>query len=193
MMILGAVIILLVGYVLARPTLENLLGMELPAIVDLEQNAPDDAKPDSDDKSEKTIPKSDGSKKNASGGFRTTKLSNGRIQTPEGLIYNQNRLRHVMLHAKDIPDRDQRHGVFDANFENDVLSVIDQAYAKVLAKSRDVKTKNEDGRFVYTVNMKRKIGYEGGTVGKRNGHQDCRHIQLVLEKQNVITAYPIRR
>jgi len=211
-------LLLVAGYIYGRPTFEKWLGIELPAIV--EQDAAG-KKDDSGKNPERQTAKStspDSSSKNGSktksssgvndsgkrqtqkstatdnGGFKRTSLGNGRFETPNGLRFNQNRLEHVMLHAKDSLGK-PTHGVFDAKSEDDVLELIDAAYAKAkdTPNSRDVRSKKEDRRMVYTIDMKRKVGFTGGRNASNRGKKPCNHIRIVVENQNVITAFPLRQ
>jgi hypothetical protein len=55
----------------------------------------------------------------------------------------------------------------------------------------DVRSEKQNGRRVYTVNLRRRIGQVGGSEGERQGHPDCRFVRIVLENENeVISAYP---
>jgi hypothetical protein len=42
------------------------------------------------------------------------------------------------------------------------------------------------------VDLGRRIGYIGGQTGKRKNYPAASHLRLVLEGQNVITAFPDR-
>ena len=118
------------------------------------------------------------------------------FQSPAGLIYGPgsrhgHRLRHVMHHAHDDPQRAGPHGVFDSNDPGDVIRLIDDAYRLAQDKSKS-ETKQEQNRTVHTVNMNRRIGYVGGQSGARSNHPAATHLRLVLEKVHVITAFPVR-
>ena len=103
-----------------------------------------------------------------------------------------------MRHSHDIPDRQDSssHGVFDVDSQDDVFRLLDEAYKKVKSNSRDVSKQGADPRasfkkIVYTVNMKRRIGYLGGRKGKRDGNPALSKIVLVLGNDvEVVTAYP---
>ena len=104
----------------------------------------------------------------------------------------QHRLKHVMRHAVDQPNRPGKHGVFNgAGKQQAVLALIDEAYLKALRGGRDVQKKQEGSRIVYTVEMGRPVGYVGGQVGKQQGNPAAHQIRLVLEGTNVITAFPL--
>ncbi len=96
-----------------------------------------------------------------------------------------------MQHAKDDLSK-PKHGVFEGA-EHEILAVIDEAYEKAKKGGKDVRKSLQDERIAYIVNLGRKIGYVGGSSGKRDGNPDCHYLQLVLEDENVvITAYPTR-
>jgi hypothetical protein len=136
-------------------------------------------------------------KTNASAKIRWKKLGNSEYQSPAGLIYGPgsregHRFKHVLKHAKDQPDRPGKHGVFQSENQDDVFRLIDEAYQ--IAKKRgppDVAIKKDRSRTVYTVNMKRKIGYIGGQVGADRNHPVTYKIRFVLEGKKVITAFPM--
>lgn len=104
----------------------------------------------------------------------------------------KHRLLHVMKHAEDQPDRPGKHGVFDGDgVRKNILALIDEAYLKALAGGKNVNKKKEGTRVVYTVDMRRPIGYVGGRVGNQQGNPKAYRIRLVLEGTNVITAFPL--
>jgi len=102
------------------------------------------------------------------------------------------RLKHVMEHAVDNPDK-VIHGVFEKSDQNSVVALIDEAYMKTrVSGNRDVRQKRQGDRTVYTVHLDRRVGYVGGREGSRKGHPECRYIRIVLEDENsVVTAYPM--
>ena len=94
-----------------------------------------------------------------------------------------------MQHAKDDTTK-PIHGVFEGN-RDQILAVIDEAFLKTKKGGRDVRSEKQNNRLVYTVNLGRKIGYMGGSEGKRTNNPACRYVRIVLEDGNVvITAYP---
>jgi hypothetical protein len=94
-----------------------------------------------------------------------------------------------MQHAKDNPSKPV-HGVFDGD-RDEILAVIDEAFMKTKKGGSDVRSEKQNGRRVYTVNLRRRIGQVGGSEGERQGHPDCRFVRIVLENENeVISAYP---
>lgn len=118
------------------------------------------------------------------------------MESPAGLTYyvgnrGENRISHVMRHAEDNLSRPV-HGVFSGT-EEEIFALIDEAYQLSQAKSRWVEKKVEGDRVVYSVDMRRPIGYKGGKNGKRDGNPELTVLRLVVEKGNrVITAFPYR-
>lgn len=116
------------------------------------------------------------------------------FESTAGLLYvpggaEGHRLKHVMQHAKDNPSKPV-HGVFDGD-RDEILAVIDEAFMKAKKGGFDVRSEKQNGRRVYTVNLRRRIGQVGGSEGERQGHPDCRFVRIVLENENeVITAFP---
>lgn len=119
---------------------------------------------------------------------------NDRFLSPAGLLYvpgsqEGHRLKHVERHTVDDPGRPGSHGVFDGGMET-TLVMIDKAYRK--AKTGSQTSKQEDGgRTIYTVDMGTRVGYVGGSDGKRRRNPMARRVRLVLERNRVITAYPM--
>ncbi len=117
------------------------------------------------------------------------------LKSPAGLIYSdgprgEHRIEHVMRHADDITDRPV-HGVFDGDRVS-ILRVLDEAYKKVLTNSSDVDIDDSDANTVYTIDMHRRIGYEGGERGRDRKNRELKRIRLVLSGERVITAFPYR-
>jgi len=83
------------------------------------------------------------------------------------------------------------HGVFNGNRET-ILAVIDEAFL-LAEKGKPPKVqREEDGdRTVLVIDLGRKIGFMGGQAGKRRSFPPCRHLQLVVEGKEVVTAYPV--
>lgn len=195
-------------YVLVRPTAERTLGLGLPHLIEwgvtgsppVDNDLPEgttskkSAPPRSSPRSSKTVPMPSGEP--ALSSF-LTQTSNNVFESPAGLVYRRgsahgHRLKHIMAHAVDDPDRPGQHGVFDASDALEVFQLIDEAYEQALTGKR-TKTEREGRRTVYCIDLKRKIGTIGGESGNRRGHPSARHLQLVLDGKNVITAYPVRR
>ena len=104
---------------------------------------------------------------------------------PQGLT----RLEHVLRHARDLPNREGSHGVFDGGPKG-AIAVIDEAWR--LAKKRGMAPQVEGDRSAYTVALGRRIGYLGGEAGARRGHPSLQRVFLVVETDtsNLITAFP---
>ena len=119
------------------------------------------------------------------------------FQSTAGLLYlpgseEGHRLQHVMEHAEDEPER-PIHGVFEGD-QAAILRNIDIAYQRVLDKKSGVHAEESRDRIAYTIDLRNRIGYVGGQVGKRNDYPECRYLKLVLEDGNeVITAFPTNR
>ena len=118
------------------------------------------------------------------------------FESTAGLIYGPgsqqgHRTKHVLEHAKDQPNRQGSHGVFDGG-EDQVFATIDEAYLLVKQNSPQVKQEVDGDRTVYEVNMKRRIGFVGGQTGRRTGKPAANYVRLVLEDREVITAFPFK-
>jgi hypothetical protein len=120
------------------------------------------------------------------------------FQSSAGLIYRAgsedgHRLRHIMQHAKDNPEK-KIHGIFDGNGDrNIVLAVIDEAWLIARTGGSDVRSEHQNERRVFTINLRRRIGKLGGEEGKRRNYPECRYLRIVLENEHeVISAYPTR-
>ena len=101
------------------------------------------------------------------------------------------RLKHLMAHAVDEPNRPGQHGVFDNDDPSAVVALVDEAYLQAQA-GRDTRTQNEDERIVYDVNLRRRIGYVGGQSGNRRNRPTAKHLRIVVEGDRLITAFPIK-
>lgn len=125
------------------------------------------------------------------------KIGRDLYESTAGLRYGpgsreKHRIKHIMRHAKDQPTRPGLHGVFDADKQQAVLAVIDEAWLVAKFRKERAKIRKQGNRTVYTVDMKRRIGYVGGRVGKQRRHPAARHLRLVVEGRNVITAFPLK-
>jgi len=117
-----------------------------------------------------------------------------RYLSPAGLLYvpgsqEGHRLRHVERHVTDDPTRPGSHGVFDGGMPG-ALAIIDQAYVKAQSGAQTTK-REEDGRTIYTVDLGSRVGFVGGSEGRRRRNPMARRVRLVLDKNRVITAYPM--
>ncbi len=120
--------------------------------------------------------------------------SRNRFVSPQGLIYGPgseegHRLKHIQRHLADQPKRPGKHGVFRGEML-DVVKWIDDAYRRAIAKQRGTSMRREDNRTIVEANFDSTIGYLGGQEGKRLGNPSLRRIRVVLEGQNIITAFP---
>jgi hypothetical protein len=117
-------------------------------------------------------------------------------ESPAGLVYSRgsqhgHRLRHILAHAVDQPDRPGSHGVFSTQDPAELVRWIDEAY---LLGQRGERTRleREGDREVYTVDLGRTVGFVGGEQGNRSGRPATRRLRLVLDDRRVITAFPVR-
>jgi hypothetical protein len=124
-------------------------------------------------------------------------------ESPAGLRYGPdpspnfvNRVRHVMNHAADIPNRPGKHGVFDSR--QDALPLVDEAWVKVqngdpgILHTSHPASGAVPARDVYVVPMGRKVGYVGGVWGHANGLPDASYLRIVVEHGNsVVSAFPV--
>ena len=99
------------------------------------------------------------------------------------------RLDHLERHTVDDPQRPGKHGVFDGGMEG-ALATIDRAYERALTGAKTTK-EVEEGRTIYTVDMGSRVGYIGGRDGNRQNKPMAQRVKMVLDKDRVITAYPL--
>lgn len=122
-------------------------------------------------------------------------LGNDAWISPAGVRYvgrdpeGRTRKDHVLRHAKDIPNRDGPHGVFDGG-ESLAFAWIDEAWKKI--KADRIRPQTESGRETYTVSMGRRVGFLGGRTGAERKHPPLTKIFLVVRQgtSEVITAFP---
>jgi len=207
-----ALVVLVVGYFLLQPVLERSLGVDLPGLVDVtSSNRASDHRATGTQQSD---PQKNGAQKTsphktspppqtsdgvpAVGDLSKILSANSReiYQSPAGLHYTRgsqhgHRLKHLMAHARDEPDRPGQHGVFDSADPETVVALVDEAYLQAQT-GRDTRTQREAERTVYDVNLRRRIGYIGGTSGNRKSRPAAKHLRLVVEGDRVITAFPVR-
>ena len=199
-----SLIILVAGYIYAQPHLESWLGIELPTLDDNPvKQVENDATPPSTNKDNKKKTPSKLSRdypsiSSASSSFKLKRLKGGSCVSPAGLYYaagpsGESRLDHIMRHSKDDPTRPV-HGVFTGD-QQQILETIDKAYELTLSPSSRVKSETDEedpSRIIYTVDMQKKIGYEGGRQGRKEKKPSLNKIRLVIENQDhIITAYPV--
>lgn len=145
-------------------------------------------------------PKKDGSTGQNPEWGKLKEIRNNVFESTAGLVYRSgsadgHRLKHVMQHAKDNTSKPV-HGVFVGEGDREiVLAMIDEAFDKTKKNgNKDVRKEGQGERVVFTVNMKRPVGFMGGQEGERRGNPECRFIRIVLERDNeVISAFPTNR
>ncbi len=124
-----------------------------------------------------------------------TEIGPDRYRSPAGLVYGRgsaegHRLKHLARHIEDQPDRPGSHGVFKGDLAQ-ALKCIDEAYEK--AKKGDASartTPQDDGSTKYEVTFDKAIGFVGGIDGKKKGNPPAKRIRMIVDGQNVITAFP---
>ncbi len=187
--IVGLVVVA-AAYLLLQPMLERSLGVDLPGFSDftgvattestVEPLPPSSAETPVDDDLERILQAS----------------RPGTYVSPAGLRYTRgsqhgHRLKHLMAHAQDQPERPGQHGVFQSSNAAEVVALVDEAYRLALA-GKNTHIEEEGNRSIYTINLGRKIGYIGGESGNRRGKPAARHLKMVLEGKNFVTAFPYR-
>lgn len=193
------------------PSLAGLLGMEKPTEKS-PANKPVESKPapkkSTDAKQSPSLTQTNGNqtakpadskqtKPNASGDLLYGLLKDAGREvyiSPAGLRYTRgseegHRLKHMEKHLSDIPDRPGKHGVFDGDMAQ-ALRWIDDAYTRGKQRAKGVRKREEDGRTVYEVPFTKPIGYIGGRDGKRDKNPDAKRLRLVVDGDQVITAFP---
>ena len=189
-----AVVLIILGYNFARPTLQKWTGLDLPA---LNENRNNNNRFPSAENNRSTSDQ-DYSVTFSGGSFQLKEVGRDRYESPAGLLYTmgprgEHRIEHVMRHSRNIEDR-HAHGVFIGDGNRDtVLQLIDDAWELAKAKSPKARREDSDGKDAWTVNMGRKVGSDGGRKGKKNGGKSLNSIKLILRDGNqVVTAYPVR-
>lgn len=199
----GLVIAILIGgYTVFRPAINQATGWNLPAISQDETKVADRLSPsesepappptaeEADRRTEDSSPRSDPSLKYG----LLQEIGPDRYLSPAGLLYTPgsaegHRLEHLKRHTADQPGRPGKHGVFDGGIEG-ALTTIEKAYEKAKVKQRTT-TQVDGSRTIYTVDMGKRIGYVGGREGNQKSKPMARRIRLVLEGNRVITAFPL--
>lgn len=194
-------VLLIVGYVLAQPWLEQQFGWSLPSIAKRNKDAP--AVVDRGPEVNGAVDDSGDARQ--AGDPAAAALAAGQLklirrdvfESPAGLIYTPgsqhgHRLKHVLAHTEDQPDRPGQHGVFRDPAPATCVRLIDEAYRESLTGKAD-SSGTDSERQVWTVDMGRDIGYVGGQVGQQRGHPSCYHLRIVLDGKRVITAYPVHQ
>lgn len=193
-----AVAVIVAGYFLLHPVLERSLGVDLPGLRDLASDTQSAPVAHRDSEPPTTPPQPDRDTNTSAGELGKILNSNSRdvYRSPAGLRYTRgsqhgHRLKHLMAHTQDVPNRPGPHGVFDSDQPAEVVALVDEAYLQAQS-GRDTRTRNEDERIVYDVNLRRRIGYIGGESGNRKKRPAAQHLRLVVEGDRLITAFPVK-
>jgi hypothetical protein len=187
------VIFLLVAYWFAQPVLNQKFGWNLPELSPAATGRTEIVETSS--QGERNAPPSEEVTESELRFGLLREESPNRFLSPAGLLYTPgseegHRLDHLARHLSDQPERPGAHGVFDGEMEGALLS-IDEAYEMAKAKKSGVQTEENGTRTIYTVNMGRRIGFVGGREGNRRNRPMSRRLRLVVEGNQVITAFPI--
>lgn len=187
--IVGLVVVA-AAYLLLQPMLERSLGVDLPGFSDFAGVATTESTVNTPSSSPDDTPVEDDLESILQAARPGTYIS------PAGLRYTRgsqhgHRLKHLMAHTEDQPDRPGQHGVFQSSKVAEVVALVDEAYRLALA-GKNTHVEEEGNRTVYTINLGRQIGTIGGEIGNRRGQPAARHLKLVLEGENFVTAFPFR-
>jgi len=145
------------------------------------------------DVAKSSVSKSSVSKEGPTFGYLKS-MGRDRYESPEGLVYapgseEGHRIKHVERHIKDIPSRPGSHGVFEGNMAQ-FLETIDRGYRMALSKAKGTKIRDEDGMTIMEITFDKKIGFVGGSDGRRKGTPSTNRLRIVLSGDRVITAFP---
>jgi hypothetical protein len=213
---LVALVVLVGGYLVLEPALESRLGFDLPGVSTPPETiatGPTASPPARQLPTDQPPAPPSNSRTRAASGRSPTEtvvdevaiervLSQGGqtvFVSPQGLRYTRgsvhgHRLKHLMAHTRDEPNRPGSHGVFAVESATAAVALVDEAYALAKQTTR-TRVQEQQGRTVYKVDLERAIGYVGGETGARQGHPTTRYLQLVVEADDrgprFITAYPI--
>lgn len=196
-------ILLLVIYWFAQPVLNERFGLNLPGLNSDNNAQPANNAPTAEKAQPRVEPRVEPAAKQTDvqrsddGDLKyglLQEVGRDRYLSPAGLMYTPgsqegHRLKHIEKHLTDIPSRPGSHGVFDGEMPS-VLKLIDQAFEKTKTNDRDVSSSDEDGRMVYEINMRSRIGYVGGQTGSRRQKPAANKLRLVIDGNRVITAFP---
>lgn len=213
------VVVLLIGYVLLQPRLNQWFGWKLPAAASLIDDekpvVPAGTKPvrksdppESPSKNsvvdEKPAEKAQDGKAKESQPLEPDDrvhgvlkdLGRNRFESPEGLIYGPgseegHRLKHIERHLEDQPARPGPHGVFQGEMK-DFLQAIDRTFAMASKGSKGTSKKEDNGATIYEAAFDKPIGFLGGTDGKRKNKPALKRMRVVVRGKSVITAFPVK-
>ncbi|MCA9259880.1 MAG: hypothetical protein KDA61_11800 [Planctomycetales bacterium] len=199
----------LVVYLVAAPVANRTLGLNLPGWRELlHHGSASSASRESATRSQTTTANTQTAPATVPTASTTPRSSDPRLaeivagksraayESPAGLRYARgsqegHRILHVLAHTRDEPDRPGSHGVFEVDEASQLVELIDEAYQLAIAGTR-VQVEREGERVIYTVDMRRRVGYVGGQTGKRSNHPAAHKVRLVIDERNLITAFPVR-
>jgi hypothetical protein len=121
-------------------------------------------------------------------------IGRDRYVSPEGLVYapgseEGHRLKHIERHTADIPNRPGSHGVFEGDMKA-FLATIDKGYRMAMSKAKGTKTSEEDGMTVLEITFEKKIGFVGGSDGRKKGTPSTKRLRIIVNGDRLITAFP---
>jgi hypothetical protein len=194
---LVVLLVLATGYLLAEPSLETRLGVDLPGVhtPPLPAAQPDKPSRPGDPPSSQPAVSSE-QRPNVELPDVFEAIGRDTYRTPAGLVYgrgsvDRTRLAHLLSHTEDDPNRPGQHGVFDETDPAALVLLVDEAYRQGLS-GKNAERQREGNREVFTVDLGRRIGFIGGEVGNRRRRPCATHVRLVVEGDRFITAFPIR-
>lgn len=121
-------------------------------------------------------------------------IGNEKFLSPSGLVYTRgseegHRLKHLARHLDDQPNRPGSHGVFQGSMPQ-VLKWIDEAYQAGKRKAPGARVRKDEEATIYEYTFAESIGYIGGSDGSQRNNPTTKRLRLVVQGQNVITAFP---
>lgn len=202
-----AVVVSLILYALVQPIANKRLGLQLPSLLGTDSSetmipsGPDTSTGTSDkatsNHGESDEQQSEQTENQPQEELRyglLRDLGNEEFMSPGGLRYTRgsaegHRLKHLERHLKDQPDRPGKHGVFYGDMPQ-VIRWLDDVYERGKSSARGTRQRVEDDRTVYEAPFDKPVGFVGGRDGARDNNPDALKIRLVVQGNQVITAFP---
>ncbi|MCP4190826.1 MAG: hypothetical protein GY768_09380 [Planctomycetaceae bacterium] len=192
------IVLSIVAYVCIQPWLEQRFGWSLPSFNERQGELAVEAgaRPAGESQNDKVATRLPSAHRIHTAD-QLNEIQPNLFESPAGLIYapgsqQGHRLKHVLAHSHDQPNRPGQHGVFSDASQNSIVGLIDEAYRRAQQGNSD-RSETDSDRQVWTVDMGREIGFVGGQVGRQRGHPKCRYLRIVLDGNRVITAYPVQQ